>query len=200
MDKSEVVSVGGRIREVRLNAGLTQTVFGQEVGVSLPTVNRVENGQRSPDADMLVQINSKFGVDLNWLLVGVAEKKDPEISGAQIPLFSKLSEELIENAQEDVEALLDLPGVPLNAVSCRCYDDACAPEVSSGDIVVFVPGNFNLGNTVVVCDQWGNGLVRKIQRQDEKLVFVPTRSSYELLSDDEVSPLGVVWGVFKRFK
>lgn len=198
MGKNSGGSIGERIREVRLNAGLTQTAFGLEVGVSLPTVNRIEQNRRSPHAELLVEISKKFSVDLNWLLVGVAERKDPESSGVQIPLFNRLSENLIENAREDVEALLSLPDAPPNAVSCRCQDDACAPEINSGDIVIFFAGDYDVGDIVVVCDQWGNGLVRKVQKQDSRVVYVPSRSGYELLSDDEVSPLGVVWGLCKR--
>lgn len=199
MDKSGAGSIGGRIREIRLNAGLTQTEFGQKVGVSLPTVNRIEQNQRSPQVELLVEVSRRFSVDLSWLLVGGAEKKDTVRSGSQIPLFAKLSQHLIENASEDVESLLSLPDVPPGAVSCRCFDDACAPEINSGDIVIFVPGECDLNDTVVVCDQWGNGLVRRVQKQGTKIVYVASHSGYELLGDEEVSPLGVVWGLFRKF-
>ena len=45
-------SVGVRIREIRQETGLTQKLFGQALGVSLPTINRIENSQRSPDAGL----------------------------------------------------------------------------------------------------------------------------------------------------
>ena len=57
MDTRAVGSIGSRLRKVRQDAGLTQKAFGQLVGVSLPTVNRVENNQRSPDSEFLVEIS-----------------------------------------------------------------------------------------------------------------------------------------------
>lgn len=190
--------VGARIREVRQEAGLTQKAFGQEVGVSLPTVNRVENSQRLPDAEMLVEISKKFGADLNWLLTGASVAKHDEKLGQQIPLFKRLSENLIKCSSEDVAALLSITDVPAAAVACKSKDDACAPRVNSGDTVILEPGDCDAGDLVVVCDEWGNGLVRNMQRQGDKVLYVADHQGYERLIDGDVTCLGRVWGIIRK--
>ncbi|MDH3544296.1 MAG: helix-turn-helix domain-containing protein [Desulfuromonadales bacterium] len=199
MDKYALDSIGARVRKIRQETGLTQKAFGQEVGVSLPTVNRIEQNQRSPHAELLVEISRKFSVDLNWLLTGADMTKRNEKLGQQIPLFSKLSETLIDNPSEDVAALLFIPDVPATAVSCKSKDDACSPRVSSGDTVIFQPGDCAAGDLVVICDEWGNGLVRNMQMQGEKVVYVADNKGYEHLGDDEVSCLGKVLGSIQMF-
>ena len=198
MDTLAVGSIGSRIRKVRQDAGLTQKAFGTEISVSLPTVNRMENNQRSPAAELLVEINRKFATDLNWLLTGIATVKQDENLGQQIPLFNSLSKNLIENSDQDVVALLSIPDVPASAVACKCYDDACAPQLVKGDIVIFVPGDCDVGEYAIVSDEWGNGLVRRKQRQEEKIIFVAEHRGYERLRDGEVTCLGKTWGVIKR--
>jgi transcriptional regulator with XRE-family HTH domain len=198
MDKYALGSIGARVRKIRQDAGLTQKAFGQEVGVSLPTVNRIEQNQRSPNAELLVEISRKFTVDLNWLLTGAYTTKQNEKLGQQIPLFSKLSQKLIDNPSEDVAALLFLPDVPATAVACKSKDDACSPRVSSYDTVIFEPGDCEVGDLVVICDEWGNGLVRNMQMQGDKVVYVADNKGYEHLGDDEVSCLGKVWGLIRQ--
>lgn len=199
MDTRAVGSIGSRIRKVRQDAGLTQKAFGQLVGVSLPTVNRVENNQRSPDSEFLVEISRKFATDLNWLLTGAAYVKQEGSLSHQIPLLNSLSKNLIESPVVDVAALLSIPDVPSNAVACKCADDACAPQVNTGDIVLFAPGEGEVGDLVVVCDEWGNGLIRKKQEQGEGAVFVSGHSGYERLRDGDVTCLGTVWGIIRKF-
>ena len=198
MDKYSLGSIGARVRKIRQDAGLTQKAFGQEVGVSLPTVNRIEQNQRSPNAELLVEISRKFTVDLNWLLTGAYTTKQNEKLGQQIPLFRKLSEKLIDNPSEDVAALLFLPDVPATAVACKSKDDACSPRVGSYDTVIFEPGDCEVGDLVVICDEWGNGLVRNMQMQGNKVVYIADNKGYEHLGDDEVSCLGKVWGLIRQ--
>jgi transcriptional regulator with XRE-family HTH domain len=198
MDTLIANSIGSRIRKVRLDAERTQKSFGVELGVSLPTVNRVENNQRSPTAEFLVELSRKFGADLNWLLTGSAVVKHELQHGQQIPLFKKLTPNLIDSPADDVAGMLCLPDVPASTVACKCGDDGCAPQVSSGETVLFTPGNSEIGDLVVVCDEWGNGLVRKMQKQGDEFIFVADHSGYERLRDEDVACLGTVWGILRK--
>jgi len=197
MDKFVAKEIGARIREVRKEEGLSQRSFGQRVNVSLPTVTRVETGQRFPDAELLLAIRQAFGSDLNWLLAG--EKLSDPLAVA-VPLLSRLSRDL-NGLAEAKAGNLYLTGFPPESVAFRCEDDGYAPRIISGDTVVFVPGICKEGNLVVVCDSWGNGVVRQRQLRGGETVYVATdRSAYPPLTDDQVTCLGRVCGIIRKWE
>jgi transcriptional regulator with XRE-family HTH domain len=63
---------GARLRKVRKKFGLTQKAFGEKIGVSLPTVNRLEQSDGWPHEDFLLKLRSEFDCDPTWLLTGKA--------------------------------------------------------------------------------------------------------------------------------
>ena len=63
----------GRIREVRKRAGLTQTEFGERIGVRGNTVTGYETGIRTPSNHMIYTIAQTFHVHEEWLRTGEGE-------------------------------------------------------------------------------------------------------------------------------
>ena len=59
-----------RIKELRKNAHLTQTEFGERVGVKGNTVANYELGMRVPSDAVILAICREFGVNENWLRTG----------------------------------------------------------------------------------------------------------------------------------
>ena len=62
-----------RIREVRKNAKLTQTEFGERIGVKGNTVTGYENGLRAPSNAIVHAIAQEFHVREEWLRTGEGE-------------------------------------------------------------------------------------------------------------------------------
>ena len=62
------VTLARRIREVRTEAGLTQTQFGKMLSVSQDTVSLWEKGKSAPTAEYLTAICRRFGVSADYLL------------------------------------------------------------------------------------------------------------------------------------
>lgn len=62
-----------RIREVRKRAGLTQTEFGERIGVRGNTVTGYETGIRTPSNHMIYTIAQTFHVREEWLRTGEGE-------------------------------------------------------------------------------------------------------------------------------
>lgn len=95
------MTIGERIKTIRVNAGLTQTAFGVKVGLEQRTVSDYERGIAAPGKGRLFLIAEKFGVNPDWLIEGIGEPyKSKEISAedrAKIErehirrLFSELS-------------------------------------------------------------------------------------------------------------
>ena len=67
------MTVGDRLREIRVKAGLTQTEFGDIVGLGQRTLSEYERGVNQPGVGRLYLIAEKFGVNSEWLIHGEGE-------------------------------------------------------------------------------------------------------------------------------
>ena len=73
------VAVGGRVRELRIRAGMSQTKLGEALGVSFQQIQKYENGANRMGASRLVQIATALNVPLAHLFVGVSSQgEEPE--------------------------------------------------------------------------------------------------------------------------
>ena len=59
-----------RIKNIRKHFGLTQSEFGQKIGVKGNTITGYESGVRSPSDAVIISICREFNVDENWLRTG----------------------------------------------------------------------------------------------------------------------------------
>ena len=88
---SHKIYAGASLRETRNRHGLTQRVFADRLGVSLPYLSQMENNHRPVSAGVLLRLASEFSVD-----VGALEKRDAD------RMVVDLAEAL---ADEDVAAI-----------------------------------------------------------------------------------------------
>lgn len=73
--------VGGFLKELRKQKGLTQEQLAEQFCVSSRTVSRWENGNNMPDLDILIEISDYYEVDLREIFNGErkSENMDKEI-------------------------------------------------------------------------------------------------------------------------
>lgn len=62
-----------RIREIRKYYSLTQTEFGERMGIKQSTVTAYETGVRVPSEAVITSICREFGVNRDWLESGQGE-------------------------------------------------------------------------------------------------------------------------------
>ena len=66
MDKIELLkSLGGRIKEIRLAKGLTQTELAHKIGKDHPSINRLEKGKINPSYFFLCEIAEGLEISIN---------------------------------------------------------------------------------------------------------------------------------------
>ena len=65
---------GLKLRELRARLGLTQKVFAERLGVSLPYLNQMENNHRPVSATVVLALAQEFGQDVTTLTTGDAER------------------------------------------------------------------------------------------------------------------------------
>jgi len=73
-----------RIKTVRKAAGISQTKFGESVGVSLSAVQKWEMGVATPSDTTILLIAQKYGVNETWLRTGAGEMRAAPSREAEI--------------------------------------------------------------------------------------------------------------------
>ncbi len=60
--------IGKRIKEIRLDCGLSQEKFGDLFSVSQDTISLWENGKSVPTTEFLIAIAKQFDVSVDYIL------------------------------------------------------------------------------------------------------------------------------------
>lgn len=88
-------SVGGRIKQVRINIGWTQARLAREARLSKSFISDLENGKTGASGDNLLKITQILGVSLDYLMKGNNVEKVVAPKTLEIPIeLSKVAEEL----------------------------------------------------------------------------------------------------------
>jgi Zn-dependent peptidase ImmA (M78 family)/transcriptional regulator with XRE-family HTH domain len=67
---TEANQVGGRLKEAREAAGLTQQQAADWLGIRRPGIAEIESGKRAVKSDELARLGSLYGRSLSWLAIG----------------------------------------------------------------------------------------------------------------------------------
>ena len=90
------MNFGERLKELRTNKGITQTVLATEIGVTKQTVSYYERGENLPDVEILNAIANYFEVSADYLLGRTACKTtDTDKAGAAD--YLGISEKAVNN-------------------------------------------------------------------------------------------------------
>jgi len=69
MDKNELLlQLGERVKEIRIQKGLTQTELANKIGKDHPSINKLENGKVNPSYYFLFEVAQGLGVDIKDLI------------------------------------------------------------------------------------------------------------------------------------
>lgn len=87
---------------------MPQGEFAQRYGLNRNTLARYENGVNDPSASFLKALIEDFGLDANWLLLGVGEPPQVELSPRESALIAnyRASPEEGRRSVETTAALL----------------------------------------------------------------------------------------------
>lgn len=90
------VDFGQRLKELRVQAGMTQLQLAQRMGVTKSVVSFYELQERTPSPDILVKLSGIFKVSTDYLL-GIDPRETIDISGLSredIAIMRALAESL----------------------------------------------------------------------------------------------------------
>lgn len=84
------VTVGNRVREMRIRKGLSQQALGERVGVSFQQIQKYERGTNRMGSSRLVQIADVLDVPVASFFDGLGRSENAEV-GEEGPLNVKAS-------------------------------------------------------------------------------------------------------------
>ena len=87
-----------RIKEVRKHFKLTQTAFGERIGVKGNTITGYENGIRTPSDAVIVSICREFGCNRTWLETGEGE---PFLQGSRDEQIADFMNDVMKSESDD---------------------------------------------------------------------------------------------------
>ena len=84
-----VILMNERIRQIRKDYKLTQTAFGQRIGLKGNTITNYENGLRTPNDSVILAICREYSVSERWLRTGQGEPYVQKTQNEEIALFMR---------------------------------------------------------------------------------------------------------------
>lgn len=106
-----------RIKEIRKDKHLTQTEFGERIGLTQNSITLIETGKRNISDYSIRNLCREFNVNEEWLRTGKGEMYHPD-SGDEIqaladkyhlsPKFKIFIEKLVNSSPEAQDAIVDL--------------------------------------------------------------------------------------------
>lgn len=118
-----------KLKELRLNKGLTQIEFAKTFNIANGTVGNWETGKREPDYEMLSRIADFYGVTIDYLL-GRNDKEKPTEMEKSLPDIMYRYNELSNDQQREVIAFMEF----------KLAQQTKKPDIIIGQIAAFGSG------------------------------------------------------------
>ena len=101
-------SIGERIKDLRESLNLSQTNFGDKIGVSRDVINNLERDRVNITDDRLLLISKTYGVCYDWLKSGALPMYPPE-SDDFLVRITRIMEGESPNKRRAIEMVMDMP-------------------------------------------------------------------------------------------
>lgn len=106
----ELIALGNRIRDRRLEIKLSQEVIAEKAGISTNTVSRIEGGHSAMSIEIFIKLIQILDIDANELL-GV---KLPDLENEE--LDSEMADEIQNLKQDDQKVVRQTIGALIEAL------------------------------------------------------------------------------------
>lgn len=100
--------LGERIKQIRKEKGMSQSVLAQKVGLSYAQIGRYETKGVQPSADALKSIADVLGVSPDFLLYGSTDQRaNSSLSDSELIQQFKAVEQMNEDDKNVIKQLID---------------------------------------------------------------------------------------------
>jgi transcriptional regulator with XRE-family HTH domain len=102
------MSLGERLKQIRLQKGFTKSDLAKEIGVHYSQIGRYEDKGAQPSADILVKIANVLGVSSDYLMNGSSDDlAESTLTDKELLNQFKIIEKMPEEKKSVVKVFLD---------------------------------------------------------------------------------------------
>lgn len=207
------MTIGERIRQCRINKGLTQLELAEKLGYrSKSSIAHIENGRDIPRS-MVVTLADILDTTPSYLM-GWEEKKEEsnvaavyENSTYYIPLFEDVSAGFGGYADnkilEYVPVFIDSPTHSHELFAVRVRGDSMYPKIEDGDVIIVQKTeSVDSGAIAVVMIDGEETVVKKFEYNKKRADLISINPEYKdrVFEGEEMKRLRVVGRVFRIIK
>ena len=158
-----------RIKAIRKAAELTQSEFGDKIGVKGNTVTGYESGLRSPSDAVIKSICREFNVNEVWLM-GYNVPMDRNFGRTKtkhINVYNLSTNEVVQTIPYEYRPDISEDN-PKNFFAIYATDNSMAPLLDVGDIAIIKKHKeFSNKKTYLLKIKNGNPIIRKVIQSDD---------------------------------
>lgn len=188
------MSFNERVRQRRLELGLSQAELGRLAGVPQSTIGQIENG-RNKSSTKILELANALQTTAEYLVNGAKSKvqglsnitatgfhlsRVPVISWAQAGNWRDI-EHYDGDDMEYVQTVKPIEG----GFALRIHNDSMQPEFTDGDIIVIDPHAPQDAGSYVVAIHDNQAALRKLVLDGTTPYLKPLNPQYPMLSWDE---------------
>lgn len=156
--------IGDLIKQRRLELGLSQAELSRLIGVSRAAVGQWEGHVTAPTRKHMPDVAKALHLQIGALspfLTQSVELIDRSTLTRNVPLMAWDAFVSGDSDSPDLPRVSVGGDVPADAIALRVCDDAMAPEIADGDLVVVSRTTTPMDGDVVIAHVDGAGILRK---------------------------------------
>lgn len=186
-----------RIKALRIEAGINQTVLANHLQVRQNTVSNWETGRTEPDSALLQKMASLFGVSIDYIL-GHSPTRVPSPSpGVKIPVLGDVAAGLPIEAVENIVDYEEIDQAMASAgehFGLRLKGASMEPRMRDGDVVIVrKQDDVETGDIAVVLVNGDSATVKRIKKGPSGISLIPNNPAYDAMfyTNEEIETLPV---------
>ena len=208
------MTLGGRIRELRRKAGLTQSELAERIGYSTKaSISKIESDVLDVNQSTIVALAKALGVTPSTLMGWDDEENNPEKSNIayvikdgiyNIPLYESVSAGFGATAQDCIIDYIhkDIrnPYEAKETIAIKVAGDSMYPKIEDGDtIVIHKQDSVDSGQIAVVLIDGEDAVVKKVKYDKSWVDLISINPEYKTrhFEKEEVNRLRVL-GLVKQ--
>ncbi len=191
------MNMGERIKQLRIENGLTQEELGKYIGVQKSAIRKYEKGEVKNMKRSSIQILSNlFKVSPSYLMCIEDNEKSSSLNNKKytnIPLISDYNENLEISIQKFfVKEIIIIDSFPQKTFALQINDNSMLPLLGIGDIAIITENfNFESGQTCLILTN-NIIMIRKVIKTNDEYELQAMNPYYPIEKTKELKILGKV--------